>query len=213
MIYEKERQSLIDTALLMKANNLIRMSGGNVSLRVSENEILVTPTAMDYETMLASDIVVVDNDGNKIDGIRKPTSDLQAIIYIFKNMPWVNAIIHTHQPSATALSLVTDELPCISSTMVDELHGPVKVAPFTISSDVGMGIVTVENAGNSLAVILKHHGVIAYGKSMDQALCAAVYLEESSEVYLKAKAILKDVPYLSKEQIEAEDAPRGYYGQ
>jgi L-ribulose-5-phosphate 4-epimerase len=213
MNYEQERKKIIETALLMKKNGLIRMSGGNVSVRLSEDRIMVTPTAMDYETMELSDLVIVDNDGNIIEGSRRPTSDLKAILYIFNHMKDINVLIHTHQPSAVALSLVSDELPCISTTMVDELHGPVNVAPFTISSDEGMGIATIEHANGSLAVILKHHGVMAFGKDFDQALCAAIYLEESCDVYLKALSTGRQIPVLSKEQIEAEDAPRGYYGQ
>ncbi len=213
MRYENERLKIIETALEMKRNGLIRMSGGNVSLRVSDDEILVTPTAMDYETMLASDIVLVNHLGETLEGARKPTSDLKAILYILNHMPKVNAVIHTHQPNAVALSLVCDELPCISTTMVDEVHGSVNVAPFTISSDEGMGIETVRYANDSLAVILKHHGIMAFGKDLEQALCAAVYLEESCDVYLKTLSTGREIPVLSKEQIEMEDAPRGYYGQ
>ena len=83
MNYEKERLEIIETALKLKDNNLIKMSGGNVSYKIGDNTILVTPTAMEYETMKPEDIVVVNKDGDIIDGIRKPTSDLKAILYIF----------------------------------------------------------------------------------------------------------------------------------
>ena len=128
-------------------------------------------------------------------------------------MPEVNAIIHTHQPKAVALSLICDKLPIISTTMVDEVKGEVNVAPFTISSDEGMGIQTVEHAGKALCVILKNHGVMAYGKSLEQALSAAIYLEESCDIYISALSTGKDITVLTKEQIEAEEMPRGNYGQ
>ena len=211
-MYKELRQSLIDTARKMEQYNLIRMSGGNVALRV-EDKILVTPSAMAYDTMLPEDIVVVDIEGNVIEGNRRPTSDLKAILYILKHMPEVNAIIHTHQPKAVALSLICDKLPIISTTMVDEVKGEVNVAPFTISSDEGMGIQTVEHAGKSLCVILKNHGVMAYGKSLEQALSAAVYLEESCDIYISALSTGKDITILTKEQVEAEEMPRGNYGQ
>ena len=211
-MYKKLRQSLIDTARKMEQYNLIRMSGGNVALRV-EDKILVTPSAMAYDTMLPEDIVIVDIEGNVIEGNRRPTSDLKAILYILKHMPEINAIIHTHQPKATALSLICDKLPIISTTMVDEVKGEVNVAPFTISSDEGMGIQTVEHAGKALCVILKNHGVMAYGKSLEQALSAAIYLEESCDIYISALSTGKDITVLTKEQIEAEEMPRGNYGQ
>lgn len=213
MKFELERQQLIDCALKMETYGLIKMSGGNVSQRTEDHCVLVTPSAMDYHTMKPEDIVLVNMAGEVVEGQRRPTSDLQAVLYIMKKMPQVNVVLHTHQPQAVAVSLVTDELPVISTTMVDEIHGKVSVAPFTISSDEGMGISTVKHAGDSLAVILKHHGVITFGKDLEQALSAAVYLEETCSVYMTARSIQKELPVLSKEQIEAEDEPRGYYGQ
>lgn len=212
-MYEKEKQELIETARKMETYNLVKMSGGNVSLKVSDNLVLVTPSAMPYDTMVVDDIVVVDLKGNIVEGKRRPTSDLKAILYILNNMHSVNAVIHTHQPCATAFSLIEDKLPVISTTMVDEVKGAVNVAPFTISSDEGMGIQTVKYAGDALCVILKNHGIMAYGKSLEQALSAAVYLEETCDIYLKAVATGKKIVELTKEQIEAEDKPRGNYGQ
>ena len=213
MLYEKKRQELIEYACKMEKYNLVKMSGGNVSLRLEDGNVIVTPSAMNYDTMVPEDIVVLDINGNIIEGKRRPTSDLSAILYILQNMPWVNAVIHTHQAKAIAFSLVGDLLPVISSTMVDEIKDAVQVAPFTISSDIGMGIETVKHAGKSLCVILKNHGAMAYGKNLDQALSAAVYLEETCDVYMTALATGKEITVLTRKQIEEEDAPRGYYGQ
>jgi len=213
MLYEKERRELIECAREMEQHGLVTLSGGNVSRRMGDGNFLVTPSAMSYDTIDPEDIVLVDSEGKAVEGFRRPTSDLTAILYIFKHMPEMNVVLHTHQPKAVAVSLVADKLPVISITMLDELNAEVAVAPFTISSDVGMGVSTVEYAGKSLAVILKHHGIMAYGKSIDQALNAAVYLEETCKVYLAALAAGRDIPVLTEAQMEAEDVPRGYYGQ
>ena len=148
-----------------------------------------------------------------VEGRRRPTSDKHAVLYMFRHMPEVNVILHTHQPYATAVGLVSDRLPANLVTVIDELHGEVKVAPFTPSSDEGMGVSAVEYAGDALAVILKHHGVLAYGKDIEQALTAAVYLEEASKTYLAALASGRTIPELTAEQIADESAERGYYGQ
>ncbi len=213
MSFEKERWDLINTARKLEKHELVRESGGNVSLRVKEDLVLVTPSAMNYDTMVADDIVAVNMNGSIVEGKRRPTSDLKAILYMMNHMPQINAVIHTHQPGAVALSLVADELPVISTTMVEEVKGRVSVAPFTISSDVGMGIETVKHAGESLCVILKNHGVMAYGKDLDQAFCAALYLEESCDIYMKALASGLPISLLSKQQIKEESKIRGYYGQ
>lgn len=218
-IYKKERQALIDCALAMRAAGLIKGSGGNVSQRIAgagpegTDAFLVTPTAMGYDTMLPSDVVLVDARGATLDGTRRPTSDMTAILYVFRHMPEVNVVIHTHQPYATALSLVADELPADFTTIIDELHAAVHVAPFTRSSDEGMGVLTVEHIGDALAVILRHHGVIAVGKDIDQALTAAIYLEESCQAYLAALATGLPIAHLTPEQIADEAEERGYYGQ
>ena len=218
-IYEKERRAIIACALEMRAEGLIKGNGGNVSMRMAgaaeggRDAFLVTPSAMSYDTMDPSDVVLVDGAGAVLDGSRRPTSDMAAVLYIFNHMPEVNVVLHTHQPFATALSLVADELPADFTTVIDELHAAVQVAPFTRSSDEGMGVLTVEHIGDALAVILKHHGVIAVGKSIDQALTAAVYLEESCQAYLAALATGLPIAHLSPQQIAYEAEERGTYGQ
>lgn len=212
-MYEKEKQQLIDCARAMERYGLVVLSGGNVSMRMPCGNFLVTPSAMSYDTMTIDDIVLIDGNGNTVEGFRRPTSDKMAILYLFRHRPDLNVILHTHQPYATALGMVTDVLPANLITVIDELHDEVHVAPFTPSSDEGMGILAHEYAGNALVVILKHHGVIAFGKNMDQALSAAVYLEEASKGWLAMKATGLPIPMLSREQIAEESTERGYYGQ
>jgi L-ribulose-5-phosphate 4-epimerase len=212
-MYEAERQQMIDCARAMQMHGLIVMSGGNVSWRMPCGNILVTPSAMSYDTMQPEDLVLMDPVGSILEGARRPSSDHKALLYIFRHMPRVNVILHTHQPYAVALSLVADELPACTTTLIDELHGAVPIAPFTPTSDEGMGIAAVSVANESLAVILKHHGVMAYGKDIAQALSAAVYLEDACKGYLAALATGLPVARLSEEQIAEESRERGYYGQ
>lgn len=213
MRYEKERNLVIDCARQMEGHGLVTLSGGNVALRMGDGNFLVTPSAMPYDAMLPSDIVLVAPDGKVVEGMRRPTSDLAALLHIFRHMPDVNVTIHTHQPWATALSLVADRLPADLVTVIDELGGPVNVAPFTRSSDIGMGEAVVKHHGDAHAVILKHHGVIAYAESIGQALSAAVYLEEASMCHLAALGTGLPMAHLTPDQIADEAEERGYYGQ
>jgi L-ribulose-5-phosphate 4-epimerase len=204
MNYENERCQIINAALELKANRLISLAGGNVSMRTEDNKILVTPSAMAYETMQPEDICLADIEGNKLEGIYRPSSDLAALAYIYRQRPDINAIIHTHQPYATAVGFVTDYFePCLV-TQIDANRGGVHVAPFTVSSDIGMGILTVEHIGSSYAVILKGHGVIAVGPDMECCLTSAVYLEEASITYLMAKACGAQIEALSDEIVRQE---------
>ena len=209
---EKERREMLSAALDLLNYSLVSLSGGNVTVRTADGNFLITPSAMRYETMQPEDIVLVDAEGNVLEGSRRPSSDMKAVLYIMKHRPDVNAVIHTHQPYATAVGLVEDELPGCLVTVLDACGPNVPVAPFTISSDEGMGRLAVEYAGESLAVILRNHGVIAMGRDLDEALESAVYLEESAKTYLAAKG-LGPIHLLTREEIDAERSPRGNYGQ
>lgn len=197
MKYESIRRSMIEAAKQMEHYRLISLCGGNVSVRTPDGSILVTPSGMGYENMQPEDICVLDAEGHEVECIHRPSSDTAALVYIFQHRPDIHALIHTHQPYATAVGFVTDYFPPCLVTQIDALRGGVHVAPFTVSSDIGMGILTVEHAHESLAVILRGHGVMAIGYTLDACLTAAVYLEESSQTYLaalSAHAVIEPLP-------------------
>ncbi|MDR0453102.1 MAG: class II aldolase/adducin family protein [Treponema sp.] len=213
MLYEKEREEVRIAGTKLDRYGLIALSGGNVSLRLPSGEILVTPSGMIYEDMVPSDVLVMDIEGRVIEGERAPSVDTVALLYIFKNMPHINAVIHTHQPFATAVGLVADELPCVVTTLPNATKGPVKVCPFSSAASVDMGIQTVNNAGNTLAVILKSHGVIAIGTSLKEALYSCVYLEEAAKTYVYARSMGGAMACLKPEQWQQAADTFKYYGQ
>lgn len=212
-MFENEKKQVLNAALEIKRCSLVSLSGGNISMRVGEDRYLVTPSGMIYEEMLPEDVCLIDGKCRVVEGIRKPSSDSSALVYLFEHMPKVGAVIHTHQPWATAAGFATDEIPDFLVTVMDACRNPVKVAPFTPSSAVGMGELAVQYAGDSLAVILKHHGVITWGEDLQEALYAAVYLEEAAKTYVLAKSMGADIPALSPELIAQEKAGWETYGQ
>lgn len=187
-MYDTHKQAVIDAALEIKAAELIHLTGGNVSMRLENGSILITPSGMPYETMTTDQILVLNPNGEVIEGTLRPSVDTVALIHIYKNMPTVNAIIHTHQPYATAVGLIADELPAITTTLCNACRGSVKVAPYSSPASLDMGKETVDHIGDKLAIILKHHGVIAIGNNLAQALYSAIYLEDSAKCYLTACA-------------------------
>ncbi|HBU11603.1 MAG TPA: sugar aldolase [Clostridiales bacterium] len=188
-MYENEKKEIISAALELKYNNLIALSGGNVSMRMPNGDYVVTPSGMGYDNMVPDDLIVFNKEKEIIEGYRKPSVDTAALEYIYDHMPEVNAIIHTHQPYATAVGLVSDTLPACSTTLSNVCLGAVNVTRYSPPGHVGMGELTVEYAGGKRAVILKHHGVITIGETLKQALYAAVYMEEVAKLYLAAKAV------------------------
>jgi len=213
-MYEKEKEELIHAALALKEYRLIALSGGNVSLRTPKSHVLVTPSGMLYETMVPSDIVVLDIEGNIVEGTRKVSVDTDAILYILKKLPEVNSVIHTHQVYASAVGLVEDVLPAAVTTLPNACLGPINVAPFRSAASLEMGIIAVEYLNNKRAVILKNHGVITVGGTLKEALYSAVYLEDAAKTYIMSKVLGKPA-ILTEEQVEEAVGKfkPGAYGQ
>lgn len=187
-MYSEDKNAMIHAALELKENRLIALSGGNVSVRKDNGDYIVTPSGMSYENMTEDDLIVFNQDGSIIEGHRRPSVDTIALEYIYRNMPEVNAIIHTHQVYATAVGLIANQLPVATTTLSNVTLGAVNVAPYSNPGSLEMGKQTVEYAGGKRAVILKHHGVVTIGANLKEALYAAVYLETAAQTYLVAKA-------------------------
>ena len=212
-MFEDQKQAVLDAARTLDRYGLIALSGGNVSWRMDSGEVLVTPSGMIYDDMVADDVLVVDIDGNVLEGDRKPSVDTEALLYIFKKMPKVNAVIHTHQPYATGLGLVMDEIPCNLSTLANATEGPVAVAEYDDPGSLSMGVEAVNAIGDRLAVVLKHHGVIAVGRDLRQALFSCVYLEEAAKTVAVALSTGREMATMTQEQIDEAVAVFHRYGQ
>ncbi len=210
-MFEIEKQQVLEACMQMKEYQLISLTGGNICVRI-DDYCIVTPSGMLYEKMVPADMVVTNMKGEVIEGERKPSSDLAALIYMFEKRPEIKAIIHTHQPYATAIGFNNDSLPACMVTLIDAAHARIKVAPWTVSSDIGMGILACDYLGDATAVIMKHHGVITIGKDLEEALFSAVYLEEASKTYVMAR-IMGSVPELSDDEIAKEAQGWLSYGQ
>lgn len=212
-MYDKEKKEVINAGIKLDRYGLIALSGGNVSLKVDEDRVLVTPSGMIYEELEIDDIILMDLSGKVIEGTRKASVDTKALLYIYNNMPEINAVIHTHQPYATALGLVQEEFKCNLTTLANATKGSVNVCPFSSAASEQMGIEAVENLNGKLAVILKNHGVITVGNSLKQALYSCVYLEEAAKTYCIAKSMSDNVAMMTEEQIEQAVKIFDYYGQ
>lgn len=212
-MFEQEKTEVLQAALKLDRYGLIALSGGNVSWRMPSGEVLVTPSGMIYDDMVPSDILVVDLSGNVIEGERKASVDTEALLYIFNQMPHVNAVIHTHQPYATGLGLVLDEIPCNLSTMANATEGPVAVASYGDPGSLSMGVQAVKAIGDRLAVVLKHHGVIAVGRDLRQALFSCVYLEEAAKTVSIALSTGLPMAEMTQNQIDEAVAVFHRYGQ
>lgn len=212
-MFEEEKKQMLECALKLDRYGLIALSGGNVSERVGDDQFIVTPSGMIYDDMTPDDMLVVNGEGKIIEGTRKASVDTGALLYIFQHMPRVNAVIHTHQPYATGLGLVMDEIPCNLSTMANAVEGPCHVAPYGDPGSVSMGVQAVSAIGDQLAVVLKHHGVIAVGRDLRQAMFSCVYLEEAAKTVSVALSTGLPMAKMTQSQIDEAVAVFHRYGQ
>lgn len=164
---------------------LVVWTGGNISGRVPGADLFVIkPSGVEYEDITPDNMILCDLDGNVIPGTpgadRSPSSDTAAHAYVYRNMPEVGGVVHSHSTYATAWAARGEEIPCVLTAMADEFGGPIPVGPFAIIGDdsIGRGIVETLAGHRSRAVLMQNHGPFTIGSSARNAVKAAVMLED-----------------------------------
>ncbi|MEV4625068.1 L-ribulose-5-phosphate 4-epimerase [Micromonospora sp. NPDC049523] len=162
-------------------NELVVWTAGNVSARVPGADLLVIkPSGVSYDEITADNMVVTDLDANLVDGELAPSSDTAAHAYVYKHMPHVGGVVHTHSTYATAWSARAEPIPCVLTMIADEFGGEIPVGPFALIGDdsIGQGIVATLTGHRSPAVLMRNHGVFTIGASARAAVKAAVMCED-----------------------------------
>jgi L-ribulose-5-phosphate 4-epimerase len=176
---ENLKEELVALHLELPKNNLVAWTGGNVSARDAETGLVaIKASGIRYEDLRPEHMVVVDMDGNIVEGDLKPSSDTASHLYIYRHRSDVGGVVHTHSRYATAFAAVGKEIPCVLTAMGDEFGGPIPCGGFALIGDEAIGKVVVETIGKSPAVLLKNHGVFTVGKSATAAVKAAVMTED-----------------------------------
>jgi L-ribulose-5-phosphate 4-epimerase len=160
---------------------LVVWTAGNVSARVPGRDLLVIkPSGVGYDELSPEAMVVTDLDARLVEGERSPSSDTAAHAYVYKHMPEVGGVVHTHSTYATAWAARREAIPCVLTMMADEFGGEIPVGPFALIGDdsIGQGIVATLREHRSPAVLMANHGVFTIGKDAKAAVKAAVMCEE-----------------------------------
>ena len=148
--------------------NLVVWTAGNVSQRLHSADLMVIkPSGVRYDRLTPDDMVVCDLDGVLVDGDHSPSSDTAAHAYVYRHMPEIYGVVHTHSTYATAWAARGEEIPCVLTMMGDEFGGPVPVGPFAIIGDdsIGRGIVETLRDSRSPAVLMQNHGPFTIGRT------------------------------------------------
>lgn len=203
---------------------LVVWTAGNVSQRVladpdagpGERDLLVIkPSGVTYDELTAESMVVCDLDGNLVDGDGAPSSDTAAHAYVYRHLPEVGGVVHTHSTYATAWAARGEPIPCVLTMMADEFGGAIPVGPFALIGDdsIGRGIVETLRGSRSPAVLMRNHGPFTVGQDAEAAVKAAVLCEEVARTVHVARQLGEPLPIAQADIDSLYDRYQNVYGQ
>jgi L-ribulose-5-phosphate 4-epimerase len=184
------REELYQLHLELPKNRLVAWTSGNVSARDPVTGLVVIkPSGVRYERLRPEHMVILDVDGNVVEGDLKPSSDTASHLYIYRRRPDVGGIAHTHSAYATAFAAVSRPIPVYLTAQADEFGGPIPCGCFALIGGEEIGKVVLESIGDSCAVLLKNHGVFTVGRDAEAAAKAAVMVEDVARTAWLALAL------------------------
>lgn len=195
---------------------LVAWTAGNVSGRVDGTaQFIIKPSGVDYERLTPDDMVVCDLQGRVVDGGRAPSSDTAAHAHIYREMPQVGGIVHTHSAYASAWAACGEPIPCVLTAMADEFGGDIPVGPFALigNEDIGAGVVATLRGRRSPAVLMRNHGVFAIGDGPRAAVKAAVMCEDVARTVYLARQLGDPLPLAQDDIDQLYDRYQNVYGQ
>lgn len=180
------RKQVIDACLWMRNQELVYGTWGNISVRLDDGNILITPSKVDYALMKPCDLVVLAPDGRIISGERLATSEREMHRGIMNRRTDIGAIIHTHSAYAMAAAARNEGVPVISEEMCQLIGGPIPLSHrFVPSSEhVELGQVVTESVTGANAILIRNHGVACFGRTLEEAKTCCQIVEKSCKIYM-----------------------------
>jgi L-ribulose-5-phosphate 4-epimerase len=205
-LLESLREEVWQLHMELPKNNLVTWTGGNVSARDPETgHVVIKPSGVRYEKLRPEHMVIVDLEGNRIEGDLKASSDTDSHLYIYRHRPDVYGVVHTHSPYATAFAAIGKPIPVYLTAHADEFGGPIPCGGFALIGGEDIGRIVVESIGDSMAVLLKQHGVFTIGPTAEAAVKAAVMVEDV------ARSVWYALQIGQPEEIPEEDVAKLHY--
>ncbi len=213
---EAAREEVCRLHAALVDNGLVAWTSGNVSARVrgavkgdgeaggARDLVVIKPSGIAYADLTPESMVVCDLDGARVDGVYLPSSDTSAHCYVYRHMPGVGGVVHTHSGYATAWAALGEAIPCVITAMADEFGGEIPVGPFALigGDEIGRGIVATLTGHRSPAVLMRNHGVFTIGATPASAVKAAVMCEDAARTVHLARMLGEPKP-LPAEQVDA----------
>jgi L-ribulose-5-phosphate 4-epimerase len=197
-------------------NNLVVWTSGNISARDPDSGLVVIkPSGVKFTDLTPENMVVVSMDGQVVEGTHKASSDTASHCYIYRHMPEVNGVVHTHSRYATAFAAVGREIPCVTTAMGDEFGGPIPCGRFALigGEEIGQVVVETLHDSRSPACLLQNHGVFATGDTAEAAVKVAIMTEDNAAIVWTALQIGVPIPIDESDIDRLYDRYQNVYGQ
>ena len=223
------REQVCEANLALVRHGLVTLTWGNVSgINEDRDRVVIKPSGVAYERMKPEHMVVVDLDGNVVEGQLRPSSDTPTHVLLYKHFDGIGGIAHSHSPRATVFAQARIEIPCLGTTHADHFFGPVPLtrplseAEVEAAYEANTGRVIVERFAKldpaaMPAALVAGHGPFAWGDSAAGSVKNAIALEAVAEMALGTLAIRPDVPeleaYVLNKHYGRKHGPDAYYGQ
>jgi L-ribulose-5-phosphate 4-epimerase len=211
---ESLREEIHQLNLELVEQRLIVWTSGNVSGRdPASGLIAIKPSGVRYDKLTPENLVLVDVDGKLVEGKLKPSSDTAAHLYIYRHRPDVNGVVHTHSTFATAFAAVGKPIPAYLTAICDEFGGPIPCGGYAKIGGDEIGREVIRSIGASPAILMKNHGVFTIGKTPEEAVKAAVMVEDVARTVFYALQLgtIDEIP--ADEVARAHRRYREEYGQ
>ena len=195
---------------------LVVWTAGNVSARVPGQDLLVIkPSGVAYDDLTPANMVVCDLQGRVVEGEHAPSSDTEAQAYVYRELPHVGGVVHTHSTYAAAWAIRREPVPCVLTMCADEFGGEIPIGPFAVIGDdsIGRGIVDTLRESRSPAVLMRNHGVFTIGPNARSAVKAAVMCEDVARTVHIARQLGTPLPIEQGAVNSLFDRYQNVYGQ
>jgi len=205
MRYQSTREQLLEAVIKANEVDLIRLSAGNISTRTEDGLVAITASGVKYRNMTVEDISIVDLDGNLIEGL-KPSSETPMHTVIYRNLPDVGSIYHTHSTFAITFAMLGDEIPMANLELL-VCGAPIPVAPWACPATTKAGEVTVgifRDRPELRVILLRKHGLVAIGANLDHAFDMAFNAEVGFQSYYQARLLGKPEPITAEQFTEVK---------
>jgi len=204
--YDSIRREVLNSSRWLAEHGLLGQlsSGGNISLRMPGEKILaITPSGRSYFSLDLSDICIIDFDHNSIEGSLAPSIEAGMHIGVYRNRPDVNAVIHTHQPFASTLSIINKPIPSLFDEITLEIGHVVDIVPYAFSGSLELVANVTGKLGNAChCYLVQNHGALSLGADMPRAMRNSELLETVARIYYQALATGEDIQELPPSAIE-----------